>query len=191
MRDLRRCGSHCETKVRTRVPPTGRRHGRPADLKNGAHGFEIEGVFTQDGDLLVLPLGFAPAGDPLDVLHVACGLQRGGSQPPRVEDLLHLERIDQDPACDGREVIGWPGVERDRRAPAAIAEPGLVPLLRPSRAASDRAGSAEGHGGRRTGLHRHRPAGVMVCRRADPAQACSSLGRVDGRRRSRSPWKTT
>ncbi|RYE82666.1 MAG: hypothetical protein EOP19_15670, partial [Hyphomicrobiales bacterium] len=68
-------------------------------------GFEIEEVFTEDGDLLVLSLGFVSAGDPLDILHVACGRRRGGCQPPRVEDLLYLERTDQDLACDGREVI--------------------------------------------------------------------------------------
>ncbi len=68
-------------------------------------GFEIEEVFTENGDLLVLSLGFASAGDPLDILHIACGRQRGRHQPPQVEDLLYLERTDQDLACDGREVI--------------------------------------------------------------------------------------
>ncbi|CAD5277890.1 conserved hypothetical protein [Bosea sp. 62] len=37
--------------------------------------------------------------------HVACGRQRGGRQPPRVEGLLYLERTDQGLACDGCEVI--------------------------------------------------------------------------------------
>lgn len=68
-------------------------------------GFEVEAPFTEDGHLLVLSLGFASAGDPLDILHIACGRQRGSRQPPRVEDLLCLERTDQDLACAGREVI--------------------------------------------------------------------------------------
>ena len=74
-------------------------------MESGVGGFDIEEVFTEDGDLLVLSLGFASARDPLDILHVACGRQRGGHQPPRGEDQLYLERTDQDLACDGREVI--------------------------------------------------------------------------------------
>lgn len=68
-------------------------------------GFDIEELFTEDGDLLVLSLGFASADDPLDVLHVACGRQRSGHQLPRIDDLLYLERTDQDLACDGRDVV--------------------------------------------------------------------------------------
>jgi hypothetical protein len=78
-------------------------------LDNEAEGFEIEEVFTEDGDLLVLSLGFSSANDPLDVLHLACGRQRSGHQPPRGEDLLYLERTDQDLACDGREVVRLAG----------------------------------------------------------------------------------
>jgi hypothetical protein len=71
--------------------------------------FEIEEVFTENGDLLVLSLGFASARDPLDVLHFACGRQRSGRRPPPVEDLLYIERTDQDQACDSREVIRLAG----------------------------------------------------------------------------------
>ncbi len=78
-------------------------------MESEADGFEIEEVFTEEGDLLVLSLGFSSASDPLDVLHLACGRQIDGHQPPRVEDLLHLERTDQDLACDGREVVRLAG----------------------------------------------------------------------------------
>ena len=78
-------------------------------MESEAHGFEIEEVFTEEGDLLVLSLGFSSASDPLDVLHLACGRQSDGHQPPRVEDLLYLERTDQDLACDGREVVRLAG----------------------------------------------------------------------------------
>jgi len=78
-------------------------------LESEADGFEIEEVFTEERDLLVLSLGFSSASDPLDVLHLACGRQIDGHQPPRVEDLLYLERTDQDLACDGREVVRLAG----------------------------------------------------------------------------------
>ena len=68
--------------------------------------FEVEEVFTEHPDLIVLSLGFASAHDPLDVLHFACGRQRSGRQPPPLEDLLYVERTDQSLACDGREVEG-------------------------------------------------------------------------------------
>ena len=67
--------------------------------------FEVEEVFTEEDGLLVLSLGFASPDDPLDVLHIACGRSRSGVEPPPVEDLLYLERTDQDLACDGSEVI--------------------------------------------------------------------------------------
>ena len=78
-------------------------------MENDADGFEIAEVSTENGDLLVLSLGFSSASDPLDVLHLACGRQSDGHQPPRVEDLLYLERTDQDLACDGREVVQLAG----------------------------------------------------------------------------------
>lgn len=71
--------------------------------------FEVEEVFTEHPELIVLSLGFASAHDPLDVLHFACGHQRSGRQPPPVEDLLYVERTDQSLACDGREVVGLTG----------------------------------------------------------------------------------
>ena len=74
-------------------------------MEKGVIDFDIGEVFTEDGDLLVLSLGFASASDPLYVLHLACGRRHSGHQPPRVEDLLYLERTDQDLACDGREVV--------------------------------------------------------------------------------------
>lgn len=66
--------------------------------------FEVEEVFTEHPELIVLSLGFASAHDPLDVLHFACGRQRSGAEPPPVEDLLYVERTGQSLACDGREV---------------------------------------------------------------------------------------
>ncbi|WP_071287120.1 hypothetical protein [Mycolicibacterium llatzerense] len=74
-----------------------------------AEEFEVEEVFTEHGEVLVLSLGFASARDPLDVLHLACGRKTGGSQPPATEHLLYLERTDQDEACDGHEVLGLVG----------------------------------------------------------------------------------
>lgn len=71
--------------------------------------FEVEEVFTEHPELIVLSLGFASAHDPLDVLHFACGHQRSGRQPLPVEDLLYVERTDQSLACDGREVVGLTG----------------------------------------------------------------------------------
>ncbi|QNP60597.1 hypothetical protein [Paenacidovorax monticola] len=71
--------------------------------------FEVEEVFTEHPELIVLSLGFASAHDPLDVLHFACGHQRSGRQPSPVEDLLYVERTDQSLACDGREVVGLTG----------------------------------------------------------------------------------
>lgn len=71
--------------------------------------FEVEEVFTEHPELIVLSLGFASAHDPLDVLHFACRHQRSGRQPPPVEDLLYVERTDQSLACDGREVVGLTG----------------------------------------------------------------------------------
>lgn len=67
--------------------------------------FEVEEVFTEQGDLLVLSLGFASAENPLDILHIACGRSRTGREPRPVEDLLYLERTDQGLSCDGRDVI--------------------------------------------------------------------------------------
>ncbi|MBO9680681.1 MAG: hypothetical protein J7556_20815 [Acidovorax sp.] len=71
--------------------------------------FEVEEVFTEHPELIVLSLGFASAHDPLDVLHFACGRLRSGRQPTPVEDLLYVERTDQSLACDGREVVGLTG----------------------------------------------------------------------------------
>lgn len=71
--------------------------------------FEVEEVFTEHPELIVLSLGFASAHDPLDVLHFACGRQRSGRQPPPAQDLLYVERTDQSLACDGREVVGLTG----------------------------------------------------------------------------------
>ena len=71
--------------------------------------FEVEEVFTEHPELIVLSLGFASAHDPLDVLHFACGRQRSGAEPPPVEDLLYVERTDQSLACDGREAVGLIG----------------------------------------------------------------------------------
>lgn len=71
--------------------------------------FQVEEVFTEHDELLVLSLGFASARDPLDVLHFACGRQRRGAEPPPVEDELYVERTDQDMACDGREVLRLAG----------------------------------------------------------------------------------
>lgn len=75
------------------------------------HDFEIEEILFEEGELLVLSLGFASADDPLDILHIACGRTRSGAEPPLLEDLLYLERTDQDLACDGhavRALIGHP-----------------------------------------------------------------------------------
>ena len=65
---------------------------------------EVEEIMVEEGELLVLSLGFASPDDPLDVLHIACGRTRSGAEPPLLEDLLYLERTDQDLACDGRAV---------------------------------------------------------------------------------------
>lgn len=67
--------------------------------------FQVEEIFTEHEELLVLSLGFASEQDPLDVLHFACGRQRSGMQPPPVEDELYVERTDQSLACNGREVL--------------------------------------------------------------------------------------
>ncbi|BEP96965.1 hypothetical protein GmRootA79_53500 (plasmid) [Acidovorax sp. A79] len=74
-----------------------------------ADDFEVEEVFKEQGDLLVLSLGFASVHDPLDVLHFACGRQHSEQRPPPVEDLLYVERTDQSLACDGREVVALVG----------------------------------------------------------------------------------
>ena len=66
--------------------------------------FEVEEVFTEESDLLVLSLGFVSADDPLDIIHFACGRERSGSIPPPAEDLLYVERTDQSLACDGCDV---------------------------------------------------------------------------------------
>ena len=73
--------------------------------------FEVEEVFTEHPELIVLSLGFVSVHDPLDVLHFACGRQRSGREPPPVEDLLYVERTDQSLACDGRDVVGLTGHE--------------------------------------------------------------------------------
>lgn len=71
---------------------------------DGPQAFEVEEVLTEHGELLVLSLGFASPSEPLDVLHMACGRQRSGCEPPLLEDELYLERTDQSMACDGRDV---------------------------------------------------------------------------------------
>lgn len=71
--------------------------------------FEVEEVFTEHEDLIVLSLGFVSAHDPLDILHFSCARQCSGIEPPPVEDLLYVERTDQSLGCDGREVIGLIG----------------------------------------------------------------------------------
>lgn len=64
--------------------------------------FEVEEVFTEPPDLIVLSLGFASAHDPYDVLHFACGRPDGPETP---ETPFHVERTDQDLACSGRDVV--------------------------------------------------------------------------------------
>ena len=63
--------------------------------------FEVEEVLVENGDLIVLSLGFASAGEPLDVLHIVSGTVLSGRQPRLVEDELYLERTDQSLACTG------------------------------------------------------------------------------------------
>ena len=67
--------------------------------------FQVEEIFTEQGDLLVLSLGFVSPDDPLDTLHFACGRTRSGAEPPSLEDLLYVERTDQSLACDVNEVL--------------------------------------------------------------------------------------
>lgn len=67
--------------------------------------FEVEEVLVENGELIVLSLGFASAGEPLDVLHIVSGTALSGQQPRPAEDELYLERTDQSLACTG-------GVER-------------------------------------------------------------------------------
>ncbi|MGX1788921.1 hypothetical protein ACWIGM_19410 [Bosea sp. NPDC055332] len=67
--------------------------------------FEVEEVLVENGELVVLSLGFASAREPLDVLHIVSGTALSGKQPRPVEDELYLERTDQSLACTG-------GVER-------------------------------------------------------------------------------
>ncbi|MCQ4632572.1 hypothetical protein GB927_021190 [Shinella sp. CPCC 100929] len=67
--------------------------------------FEVEEVFTEQHDLLVLSLGFISPENPLDILHFACGRTRSGQIPPLIEDLLYIARTDQDLACDSRDLI--------------------------------------------------------------------------------------
>jgi hypothetical protein len=67
--------------------------------------FQVEEVFTEQHDLLVLSLGFISPENPLDILHFACGNKHSGEIPPPIEDLLHIERTDQDLACDSRDLI--------------------------------------------------------------------------------------
>lgn len=64
--------------------------------------FEVEEVFTEPPDLIVLSLGFASAHDPYDVLHFACGRPDGQES---LETPLHVERTDQDLACCGCDVV--------------------------------------------------------------------------------------
>lgn len=71
--------------------------------------FQVEEVFTEENDLLVLSLGFASPEDPLDIIHFACGRRRSGSSPPPAEDLLYVERTDQSLACDSRDVLRLAG----------------------------------------------------------------------------------
>ncbi|WP_460483523.1 hypothetical protein [Comamonas humi] len=71
--------------------------------------FEVEEVFTEHDDLIVLSLGFVSGHDPLDIRHFSCPHRCSGIKPPPVEDLLYVERTDQSLACDGREVIGLIG----------------------------------------------------------------------------------
>jgi len=66
--------------------------------------FEVEEVFTDDGELLVLSLGFASPQDPLDILHLVCGKALSGRIPRPLEDELYVERTDQSLACTGQVV---------------------------------------------------------------------------------------
>jgi hypothetical protein len=66
--------------------------------------FEIDEVMVDDGDLLVLSLGFVSAQEPLDVLHFVSGKSLSGIVPRPIEDELYIERTDQSLACAG-EVI--------------------------------------------------------------------------------------
>lgn len=67
--------------------------------------FQVEEVFTEQNELLVLSLGFVSPEDAFDVIHIVCGRERSGQQPVPIEDLLYIERTDQDRACDGRDVL--------------------------------------------------------------------------------------
>jgi len=67
--------------------------------------FQVEEIFTEQDNLLVLSLGFVSPDDPLDTIHFACGRRRSGASPPSIEDLLYVERTDQSLACDGSEVV--------------------------------------------------------------------------------------
>lgn len=74
-------------------------------MSDEAARFEVEEVLVENGELIVLSLGFASAGEPFDVLHIVSGAALSGRQPRPVEDQLYLERTDQSLACTG-------GVER-------------------------------------------------------------------------------
>jgi hypothetical protein len=73
--------------------------------------FQVEEVFAEENDLLVLSLGFVSAENPLDVIHIVCGREKSGREPPPVEDLLYIERTDQSLACDGRDVVSLAGYD--------------------------------------------------------------------------------
>lgn len=70
-------------------------------MSGGADRLDVEEVLVENGDLIVLSLGFASAGEPLDVLHIVGGRALSGKQPRPVEDELYLERTDQGLSCTG------------------------------------------------------------------------------------------
>lgn len=94
--------------------------------------FQVEEVFTEQNELLVLSLGFASPEDAFDVIHIACGHERSGRQPLPVEDLLYIERTDQDRTCDGRDVLNL--VACDDRIELGLTEAGARQLGLPARA---------------------------------------------------------
>lgn len=84
--------------------------------------FQVEEAFAEENDLLVLSLAFASPEDPLDIVHIACGRARSSSSPPPAEDLLYVERTDQELAYDGRDVLCLADrIELGSRKPAADA----------------------------------------------------------------------
>ncbi|MBO9629689.1 MAG: hypothetical protein J7516_09665 [Shinella sp.] len=123
--------------------------------------FQVEEVFAEENDLLVLSLAFASPEGPLDIVHIACGRARSGSSPPPAEDLLYVERTDQELACDGRDVLRLADrIELGSRKPAAdaLSLPAHTHTLfrfdkSSSARRSDHRPDCHGHGGANTGRH--------------------------------------